>query len=87
MSLRKTKCRMDIRELANKIAIVMPAKNLLNEVNDGMIKVSITRLFDRFISVLAISCIRISGLRGGDDDVAHAKGEVISKSDDEKSAR
>lgn len=65
----------------------MPAKNLLNEENSEMIKVPITRLFDRHFGILAISRIRIGGLRGGDDDVAHAKGKVISKSDDEKSAR
>ena len=54
MSMRKTKCRMVIRKLANKIAIVTPAKNLLNEGNDEMIKVSTMRLFDRFIDTLAI---------------------------------
>ncbi len=52
--MRKTKCRMVIRKLANKIAIVTPAKNLLNEGNDEMIKVSTMRLFDRFIDTLAI---------------------------------
>ncbi len=65
----------------------MPAKNLLNEGNGEMIKVLTIRSLDRFIGTLTISRILISGLRGGDDDVAHAKGEVISKSDDEKSAR
>ncbi len=65
----------------------MPAKNLLNEVNSEMIKVLIIRLFDRFAGTLTIPCIQISGLRGGDDDVTHAKGEVMSEPDDAKSAR
>ena len=65
----------------------MPTKNLLNEGNSEMITVLTIRSLDRFIGTLTISCILISGLRGGDDDVAHAKGEVISKSDDEKSDR
>ena len=65
----------------------MPAKNLLNEVNSEMIKVLIIRLFDRFAGTLTIPFIQVSGLRGGDDDVTHAKGEVMSEPDDAKSAR
>ena len=55
MSMRKIKCGMDIRGLANRnFIIVMPAKNLLNKGNGEMIKVSIMRLFDRLVGTLAI---------------------------------
>ena len=58
MSMRKAKCGMGIRELANRnFIIVMPAKNLLNEGNNEMIKMLMKRLFDRFIDILTIICI------------------------------
>lgn len=53
--MRKIKCGMDIRGLANRnFIIVMPAKNLLNKGNGEMIKALIMRLFDRLIGTLAI---------------------------------